>query len=491
MNARFLFRLTAPVVATSLLLLALGVGTAWYVQRLQKAVSDDLRANVSSMRAAEELEIVVRELRTQLDHFLITGDHKYLENLSAFVPETERWLAEAERWSLTPREQELTSRARAGHRKMLEALQSLTRPGEAAALRQQVRKLIDDVLTLEILQPTHQYLDFNEEEVEQSIADNQKFTGGLTRGLLLLGIFGSGAGLVAGVGFARAFGRSLVQLSVPIRAAAGELDEVVGPATFVGGDLKEMENLLRLIADRVRSVVERLRQSERELLRSEQLAAVGQMASGMAHELRNPLTSMKILVQAAQDGGSLGGRDLTVLEEEITRLERLVRLFLDYARPPQPEKKVLDTRPLVEHCLGLLAARATAGGTRLAFARPPDEVRAAVDPGQFRQVVLNLVVNALESVASGGTVEIGLEQDGAGGLTLRVADTGGGLPEALGERIFAPFMTTKETGLGLGLSICKRIAEGHGGTVTGENRAGGGAVFTLRLPGPAPVEPRA
>jgi signal transduction histidine kinase len=484
MNARFLVSLAAPVVATSLLLLALAVGAAWYVQRLQRTVSDDLRANVSGMRSAEELEIVLRETRTGLDRFLITGNRSYLENLSALGPETERWLAEAERWSLTPRERELTGRARAGYRRFLGELGRLSGEGDPAALRRQVRALIDDVLTREILQPTHDFLDFNEEEVEQNIADNQRFTGRLAWSLLLLGTCGSGAGLLAGFGIARGLSRSLVQLSVPIRAAAGQLEEVVGPVTFTGRDLKEMEGVLHSIADRIRSVVERLRQSEREVLRAEQLAAVGQMASGMAHELRNPLTSMKILIQAAQDGGSLGGRDLAVLEEEITRLERLVRLFLDFARPPQPEKKVLDTRPLVEQCLGLLDARAAAGGTRLTFDRPADEVRAAVDPGQFRQVVLNLVVNALEAVASGGAVEVGLEQDGAGGLTLRVADTGGGLPTTLGERIFAPFTTTKETGLGLGLSICKRIAEGHGGTVTGSNRPGGGAVFTLRLPGP-------
>jgi signal transduction histidine kinase len=205
------------------------------------------------------------------------------------------------------------------------------------------------------------------------------------------------------------------------------------------------------------------------------------MAAGMAHELRNPLTSMKILVQAARDGASLGGRDLAVLEEEITRLERLVRLFFDFARPPRPEKKVVDLGPLVEQCLGLLAARATRSGSHLAFARPASAIRAEVDPGQLRQVVLNLLVNALDVTPTGGSVEVSLAMDAAG-VVLTVADTGGGLPKELGERIFTPFTTTKETGLGLGLSICKRIAEEHGGAITAANRPEGGAVFTLSLP---------
>jgi signal transduction histidine kinase len=253
--------------------------------------------------------------------------------------------------------------------------------------------------------------------------------------------------------------------------------------TFAGRDLKEMEDVLHSIADRIKEVIERLRRSEREVLRAEQLAAVGQLAAGMAHELLNPLTSMKILVQAAQDGGALVGRDLTVLEDEISRLERLVRLFFDFARPPQPAKRVVDVCPLVEHCLSLLSSRVEAVGASLAFKRPAGEVFAGVDPGQFRQVVLNLIVNALDAVPKGGSIEVGLEREDDGGMSLRVVDNGSGLPVALGDRIFTPFTTTKETGLGLGLSICKRIAETHGGAITAANRPEGGAVFTLRLPG--------
>src|SRR5262249_53971178 len=156
--------------------------------------------------------------------------------------------------------------------------------------------------------------------------------------LLFLGTCGSAAGLVAGGGFARGLSRSLIQLSVLIRDAAGRLQEGIGPVTFSGGGLVELEKVLRLLAERGGAVVARLRQRERELRHAEQLAAVGQLAAGMAHELRNPLTSMKILVQAAleapggEGGGAwaspgLSGRDLAVLEEEITRLEGLVQSF--------------------------------------------------------------------------------------------------------------------------------------------------------------------
>ena len=170
----------------------------------------------------------------------------------------------------------------------------------ASSLHKNIRDLIDNVLIREIQQPAHEFLDLNEQEVEESMADNQVFAGPLVFALLLLGICGCGAGLVAGIGLARSFNRRLVQLSVPIRDAAGQLDEVVGPITFAASaDFRELESVLRLIAERIGAIIDRLRQSERQALQAEQLAAVGQMAAGMAHELGNPLTSMKILVQAA------------------------------------------------------------------------------------------------------------------------------------------------------------------------------------------------
>ena len=500
MHQRFLLRVTAPIIVTSLLLLTVGVGAAWRVHQLQQGLSRAVLDNLAAMRAAEELEIDLRELRAQMHHFLLTGDRRYLRAGAQIRPEVERWMAEAERWSLTERERDYTSRARAGSRHFFEGMDRLLGEGQPAPPAPEVRSLVDDVLVREILLPTHDFLDLNEEEVAQAAADNESFAERLLLGLILLGTCVATAGLVAGVGFARAFSRSLVQLSVPVRVAAGRLDELVGPVSFdPGGGLAGLEGVLRVIAERVGTVVERLRRSEREALRAEQLAAVGRMAAGMAHELRNPLTSMKILVQAAlEEGGDrtapgvpaapaaghgLSSRDLAVLEEEITRLDGLLQSFLDFARPPDLEKKVVDLRPLVEQTLKVVAGRAAAADVRLGLRAPAGPLRAALDPRQVRQVVFNLLLNGLDAVPAGGRVDVVLERDEEGWVTLRVSDSGCGLPAVLGETIFAPFTTTKQTGLGLGLSICKRIVEAHGGTITAASPPGKGAVFTVRLPG--------
>lgn len=493
MTSRLIVRMTAPLVTTSVSLLVVGVGAAWYVHQLQTRVSDDLRANVSSLRAAEELVIALHEVRALLNAFLLTGDRKYLDAVPAVRPRTEKWLAEAERWGTGVKEKEMMGQARRGHELLFAEIGRLT-DKPVAALDQKIDKLIEDVLEREILEPTQRYLTQNAEESDQSIHENQVFAGWLIGGLLLLGICGSAAGLTAGLGFARTFQRSLVQLSLPIRAAAGHLCEVVGPVTFsTTADLHDMENMLQMIAERIEAVVARLRQSEREVVRSEQLAALGQMATGMAHELRNPLTSMKILVQTAltrerasdlaeaSDIG-LGGRDLVVLEEEITRLERLIQMFLQFAKPPQLEKRIVDVKPLIEDVVRFVAPRAAMCAMRIETSLPSESVQAAVDSGQMRQVLLNLLINALEATGSGGVVWVDLRDDADGWLKLRISDNGKGLPAALGNHIFSPFVTTKETGLGLGLSISKRIIESHGGEIAAQNRFDGGAAFTIRLP---------
>lgn len=207
-----------------------------------------------------------------------------------------------------------------------------------------MRRLADR--TQEILQPAQEYLDFNETQIQQASEENQQTTARMVIGLLLLGVCGPVTGLLAGYGVSRAVSRSVVRLSVPVMDAAGKLNGVVGPIAVCGGlELEGLEAVLRRMAEQIGAVVERLQQSQREALRAEQLAAVGQMAAGFAHELRNPLMAMKILVQSAADrtgGVGLVGRNLVVLEEEMTRLERLTSTLLDFARPPLPEKRAFD-----------------------------------------------------------------------------------------------------------------------------------------------------
>jgi two-component system, NtrC family, sensor histidine kinase HydH len=501
MNTRRTVRLPAPVFAASCLPLLVGVYAAWDLHRSQRRASEALALNVLSMRAAEEIAIAVRDVRAQLDRFLRTGDPEALGEIRRLRTDTDRWLAEARRAAVTRHEQELINRLTGEYDAFFVDLDRLgeespdSRPAAVGGLVAR---------TEEILRPAQEYLDYNEDEIQHSSEENQRLARRMVVGLLLLGVCGPATGLLAGYGISRAVNRSVVRLSVPVLDAAGKLNGVVGPFAVSGGlGLEELEAVLRRVAEQVGAVVERLHRSQREALRAEQLAAVGQMAAGFAHELRNPLMAMKVLVQSAADRGGTGlaGRDLAVLEEEITRLERLTSMLLDFARPPLPEKRVVEAGSLVEGSVDLVSSQAAQRDVRIDCELPEEPLWVEADAGQFRQVLLNLLLNALEAVQEGGTVRLRLSGPdeppgvpGGGGtgrwLTVVVEDTGPGLPPELGQDIFAPFISTKPTGIGLGLSVCKRIAEAHGGTITAADRAEGGAVFSVRLPCQAGVPSR-
>jgi signal transduction histidine kinase len=214
------------------------------------------------------------------------------------------------------------------------------------------------------------------------------------------------------------------------------------------------------------------------------------MAAGIAHEVRNPLTSIKLLVQAATDPRRSAGfrpRDLQVLEGEILRLEQIISTFLDFARPPRPDKKSVSVGELLRECLAGVRARAELQNVevRLDFARSIPSVDA--DSGQIRQVIYNLMFNALDVLPQGGTIRVAVGEEPATErvprmIVIRVEDTGPGFSTGLIDRIFEPFVSTKDAGLGLGLSISRRIVETHGGSIAAQNAAAGGAVFTVRLP---------
>jgi PAS domain S-box-containing protein len=223
---------------------------------------------------------------------------------------------------------------------------------------------------------------------------------------------------------------------------------------------------------------------EQDQYRADQMTAVAQLATGVAHEIRNPLTSIKMLIQtgkrSAADGLQAG--DLEVIESEIRRMERSLKAFLDFARPAEPERKRLELLPLAEHTFTLVGSRAAGQGVRLQCLAQDASVEVWADEDQMQQLLLNLVLNGLDAMPHGGRLWIEVDPPSQGEFELRVLDTGPGIPGELLNRLFQPFVSGKETGIGLGLVICRRIAEDHGGSLSAGNRGESWACFTLRMP---------
>ncbi len=223
---------------------------------------------------------------------------------------------------------------------------------------------------------------------------------------------------------------------------------------------------------------------ETEALRAQQMTTLAQLATGVAHEIRNPLTSIKMLIQVnrskfADEG--LPTDDLELVEHEIRRMERSVNSLLEFARPERTEFKASSMQQIVRKAIQLVDGRCISQGVELEVRVPDDAVVVQCDAAQIQQLLINLVLNSLDAMPSGGTLGISLTHD-ANTIELRVTDSGVGIDQAIQSRLFTPFVTTKENGVGLGLGICRRIAESHHGTLVGTNRPTRGAEFRLTLP---------
>jgi two-component system sensor histidine kinase HydH len=235
---------------------------------------------------------------------------------------------------------------------------------------------------------------------------------------------------------------------------------------------------------------ERLKERDR-------LAALGEMAAGLAHEIRNPLGAIKSAAQYLDPQSMKGeeGEFLQVIVEEVNRLNHVVSTFLDYARPYRGTFAPFDLNDALTKTVKLLLAKEIPSGVRVRMALTKDLPRVMGDAEQIRQVMLNLIINAVQAMDGKGrlivstrvsraTVESTL-QDGTareGMVEMRIKDSGPGIPPDVLKSLFIPFFTTKEKGTGLGLAICQRIAQAHGGTVEVRNRRGRGAEFTVKMP---------
>lgn len=509
MRGSFVWTIAAPMFGFGVLLLSLGTFAAWNVHERQRRNSEMVAREVHALVAISELHIVMREIRYQVNLFLRTHRRAHLDAVAALDADATRQLDRAALLIRDVPEHRLIDQVGRSYRRFTAGFRDVVAglpPGDLDATPEHecvLVRLSDELLTDDVLRPLHESLALNQQVVERMDDASRAAARLLTIGFLLLGACGGLAGLLMGTAIARTIGRSLVQLTVTVRDVAGRLPEVQRPVTLShSGDLAGITASLQEMEQGITTVIERLRRSETELLRNEQLARVGQLAAGLAHELRNPLTPIKMLVQSAIDRGpegGLNGRSLQVLEHEIGRMETSIQAFLDFARPPQPEKIAIDLRDVVTPTLDLIAERASRQHVDVRAQLPGEPVVTRVDRGQIRQLLLNVLLNAIEAMPSGGRLEVSLEPragvhggggaadvDGAaasgGWIALRVVDGGTGIPADILPRLFEPFVTTKESGTGLGLPTCSRIALAHGGRITARNRAGGGAEIELLLP---------
>jgi len=510
---QMIFKIAAPMILTSAMLVVLGVVAAWNIQRQQRVSSDLIQEEVHGMIAAQDLSSDMREIRHELHQYRHDGAARHLDVISRRCKLAFEHLAAAQGLIRVPREEEAVRAIEKGWQRFSKRYEGFIASQELQPLEIDAKRrleLTDPLLTdiTQVLVPAKEFLALDRMLLDKTNETNRKTTETVRQTLLWLGICGGLAGVVGGVVIARSIGQSVVQLDVSVRGAADRLQGVVGPVKISQRNgFRELEAGLRQVENHISTVVERLQQRELEVLRSDQLAVVGQLAAGVAHELRNPLMPMKMLVQAAverDDGVGLCGRQLQVVDEEIQRMEKTIQDFLDFARPPSLEITRFDLRVAIEQTVELLSRRSEQQQVEIVEEIPDEALVIEADAAQIRQVLLNLLLNGIDALREGGRIDIVVShatppanedrrlpsKKAASWISIVIRDTGPGLPAVVLDRIFEPFVSTKETGTGLGLSICRRIVEVHNGIIEAANHSEGGAMFSIYLPVPETSVPQ-
>jgi signal transduction histidine kinase len=254
---------------------------------------------------------------------------------------------------------------------------------------------------------------------------------------------------------------------------------------FLIGYVIEGRRRDREAAALIRTQVETIAAARARLAQSEKLAALGQLATAIAHEVRNPLAVIRSAAQGIAESlpavDASTRRSCGFITDEIDRLSSVVTSLLAFARPPQLQPRAISVGPLLERAATLAREDLDGRAVRLLREEAGELPALRADPDLLCQVLLGLLANAAEAAGSGG--QISLEARAADGMVeLGVADSGPGVPPDLRERIFEPFFTTRPRGTGLGLAVARQIVEAHGGRIVVGERPGGGARFTIRLP---------
>jgi two-component system sensor histidine kinase HydH len=523
MNRRIFLQVSSPAVLLGAVLVITCVACAVFIGYLQHRLIRTFRYNAASLRAAHEMEVAVRKLR--YDSFVqllqpgarsqsIHEDHAAfeasLERAEQLGPHTQGDLLDEIGRSFTQYQTELDQALKDPPNR---SPRELLAWAEAHPIKQ-------------VVEPCQALLNANQEMMENNLRESESMVRQAQMVLLLLGTLGPLGGILSGYALARRLYRSITRLQVRVQDVHSHLSPEVDLIELrPGASLDSLHDVMDRVQQHVKALVEKLQVQQREMVRSEQLVIVGQMASSIAHEIRNPLTAIKWLVEdALQHPEGFGTEDLRVVQAEVRQMEKTVQGMLDFARPssdsglgtgsaertnqlPTPSSALraarapCDLRDLVRQALELIRARKRQLGITCELDLPDRPALANVDPGQFKSVLANLFFNALDAMPHGGRLTVRLTHGGgrfpspgaaspglpipqSSGLKLTVEDTGTGIPPEMLDRVFLPFTTTKATGTGLGLSVAKGVVEEHGGRLTAENRPEGGARFTVWLPTP-------
>ena len=419
-------KIVTPTALVSAIWLAVGAATIYYINWAYHSHALDLEENFLAIQATDSMQDVLWRLQaTAMEVAERADSHTRIE-----VTELEELftghLAAAEASSTT-----------------LEAQQLVQGIGEQfVRYRDCIRLRLDSSMAngppspppAEIARIAHKIANSCQELLkvhEQLIADSTKFRSqlrvALDQAMIVLWIAGPTVGIVWGLWIARRLQHSISQISISLKDAADGLDQEVGRVDVLPSDeLPALHQQVQVVSTRIKETVDQLQQARREAMLADRLAAVGELAAGVAHELRNPLTAVKLLIQTAVDAlpdQALSDEHLHVVLEQIQRMESTIQGLLDFARPPRIQEICHDVRDTLDRALNLIEGHAKQQGVIIRADCPATPVLVDGDPEQLHQVFVNLLLNGVEAMPDGGSLQVAIcrDESAAARLSRRIS----------------------------------------------------------------------
>jgi signal transduction histidine kinase len=478
LRARIFLMLTALVLTA----LSGGLVTVWHTRAMDSLLTSLIDKNVASFQAAEELETALLQQKGFTTYYFLDGDPQWLEQLNHYQQNFQEWLSKARKSAYTEAMGEILHQIEAQYQRYVDSrarVIKLYQEGQrekGAQLHKEVRRQFMELYNL-----CERYKLIHEYTISRARVESQA----RARFLNTLALVVMPGVAVLGVLLAYIL---IKQILEPIRKLALETASAPRHAPPTDEVTALSQQVYSLIED-VDQAQSQLSRSQEHLLQSEKWAMVGKLAAGVAHSIRNPLTSVNMRLFSMKRTLRLTAsekEDIEVISEEIRHIDTIVRNFLEFSRPPKLRMQRLSPSDVVDLALQLLSQRLEGYNVAVQLLRDQRLPAVWADPDQLKEVLVNLMVNACEAMVGGGTITIKEEEvidKSLGHVTvIRVSDTGPGIPQPIQEKIFQPFFSTKEEGTGLGLSIAQRIIADHGGRLELASQENTGATFSITLP---------
>ncbi|MBF0525448.1 MAG: MCP four helix bundle domain-containing protein [Deltaproteobacteria bacterium] len=456
--------------------------TIWYTYRTQDLYSSIVDRDVTALIAAGELKSTLAVQKGLVSYYFLDNDEAWIRHLDVRHNEFIEWIKKA-RWFNYPDEaRETLTNIESCYLQYTAARNQviqLYREGNRQAGAERHRKLRDQFYIVYRL--CEKYKDIYEQDIARTREDNIRATRLITT--IAWSVIPCGVIITLLLGYVL-----FKQILDPIRELAIDAEHTQ-PRYRIDDEVKALSRKIYNLIEDVGQAQSQLEESREHLIQSEKMALVGKLAAGVAHSIRNPLTSVKMRLFSLERSLSLNRtqkEDLEVISEEIRHIDTIVGTFLEFSRPPKLKFQLISPSDVVDNALHLLKYRLESYGVKVWVVREERLPGVMADPEQLKEVLVNLLLNACDAMGDGGAIQISEEMGRTKTLgeavIVRVRDDGPGIPESVLDKIFQPFFSTKDEGSGLGLSIAKRIIEEHGGRIQVQSGEDQGTTFTIALP---------